>query len=387
MIGGGRALPLFRNCKYWGIMKRSTTFQILFCFCVSIYSPLHANDLEALDVAPDLAVVIPSNGLKRLEVSPDYFAPEPLLRPAPKYPKGREGKGQEGLVELVFMIDPDGRTSNVAVTNSTHSDFEESAIDSVRLYEYSPAKWKGTAYQSVWELRVIYLMYGRMAKAGRDFYKLHKRVNKELDKAQPDQKSLRKDLDKMLESDYLSMYTLAFLNLAEYRYATKFLGKHEQLDVLKKLLLFDDQLDENRQFLEPETLKSIRMNILQLLIQLGYYGEARENYYDLQQEMPEAAKAYAGPMAQVQRILESGEVLARSIKLRERGSEYIYLTKRSLEIHDVKGEIDKLNFYCSLGYSSLDFKAGSNYQLPESWGECNLLIVGTPGATAKMYQH
>ena len=362
-------------------MNKQINALMLLTSLVFSTTPTIANNLNDLDLNNDFSE------LKPLEAVQGYQPPVRVSAGVLKYPKARAVKSQEGIVEFLFMVETNGTTSELVVIDSTHSDFEKSTRSLILESKYEPAIWNGEPKRSLESLRAIFRMNNSQPKASDEFYRPYKRVRREFEKANPEQNKIRKDLDRMHKASFLNMYTLSFLYLEEYQYATTFLGKNEQLYALQQLLMFDDRLDKKEQFLEFEILKSIRMNILQLLIQLGRYGEARNNYYVLQKEIPEAAEPFAEPMAQVQERLDSGEVLVRQLKLKDRGSEYIYLTRNNLEIHNVKGQLEKMNFYCSMGFSSLEFKPESSYQIPDSWGSCNLLLVGEPGTTATLYQN
>jgi hypothetical protein len=174
--------------------------------------------------------------------------------------------------------------------------------------------------------------------------------------------------------------------MLEYRYANKFLSKKEQLKSLRKLLLFQNRIDKDRQFLDEAAIRTIRMSILQLLIELGYYGEARSNFYLLNKEIPSAAEPFITAMSQVREALSGGQAIMRSVELSDRGYEYIELTKRNFEIDAVEGGIDKLKFYCTRNFGTMAFSPDSSYQVPESWGACDLLVVGRPKTKAKLYQ-
>ncbi len=325
--------------------------------------------------------------LKPLEPAAGFQPPVRLSSPRPIYPKDRYEKQHSGIVELRFMVEEDGSITEAVVVYSTHPDFEESALNVAQKFVYEPATWNGVPTKSSWAVRVVYELSGPQGSASAQFVRPFKRAKKELDKAEPKQERVRRNLDQASRATLINMYSLSFLFIEEYRYAVNFLSRVEQLHALEQLLLFDDRLEVENQVLGPEAVKSARMNILQLLIQLGRYGEARNAYHSLKRDAPEAAQRFSEPMGQVLKILESDEVLMRDLEIKPRGNEFIYLTKNSFEIHQVEGRIDRVNFYCSLGFQSLEFQEESNYTIPNSWGSCNLLIVGEPGTTAKLYQN
>lgn len=145
-------------------------------------------------------------------------------------------------------------------------------------------------------------------------------------------------------------------------------------------------IDEERRFLDQATIESIRMSILQLLIELGCYGEARGNFYRFNKEIPSAAKQFEDTISQIEKIPNGDEAIMRLLDLSDRGYEYLDLAKKSLEIDAIEEAIEKLNFNCTRSFATIAFKPNSNYQVPEKWGSRDLLIVGQPNTKAKLYQ-
>ena len=62
----------------------------------------------------------------------------PIKQTPPIYPKKLLRKGVEGCAMLKFTVNEQGRTENVEVEWSTNPEFNQSAIESAKKYEYSP---------------------------------------------------------------------------------------------------------------------------------------------------------------------------------------------------------------------------------------------------------
>lgn len=345
-----------------------------------------AEDLDNLKLAPKVPSGIAAGGLKQLENEPGYHPPKPILRSSPTYPLRQRKKIQDGMVVVRFMVDEEGKVFEPIVVESTHSAFEGPALDAVLKYQYEAAHIDGKPLKSATSVRIVFSMQGSEDAAGGKFIAIYKNADKRMNAKNPNQQELKRNLDRLANTKYLTNYSLAYLSMLEYRYAAKFSSKQEQLKSLRKLLLFQSRIDKDRQFLDEAVIRSIRMNILQILIELGYYGEARSNFYWLSKEIPSAAEPFIAAMSQVREILSGGKAIVRSVELSDRGYEYLDLTKTSFEIDVVEGGIEKLNFYCSRNFGTMAFSPDSNYHVPESWGACDLLIVGRPKTKAKLYQ-
>jgi TonB family protein len=359
---------------------------IIGLMAVYVSQPSLSEDQDNLQLTPEIPSGLTSGMLMKLDTELGYHPPKPIHRSPPIYPIRQRKKTQEGMVVVKFMVDEEGKVFEPIVIESTHSAFEGPALDAVLKYQYEAAHIDGKPLKSVTSIRLVFSMQDSEDAAGRKFISIYKKADKGMSAENPDQQELRRDLDRLANAKYLTNYGLAYLSMLEYRYATKFLSKQEQLKSLRKLLLFQNRIEKDRQFLDEAAIRSIRMNILQLLIELGYYGEARSNFYWLNKEIPSAAEPFNDAMTQVREILGGDDAIMRSVELSDRGYEYHDLTKRSFEIDIVEGGIEKLNFYCTRSFGTMAFSPDSSYRVPESWGACDLLVVGRPKTKAKLYQ-
>jgi len=65
--------------------------------------------------------------------------PRPILQGAPVYPALMRGVKTEGVVNVLFIVDPTGKAVNPRVEKSTHPAFEKPALDAVKQWKFEPA--------------------------------------------------------------------------------------------------------------------------------------------------------------------------------------------------------------------------------------------------------
>lgn len=65
--------------------------------------------------------------------------PRTIFQSQPIYPSEMRGKRLEGVVNVIFVIDPAGKVINPRVEKSTHVAFEKPALDAVRRWKFEPA--------------------------------------------------------------------------------------------------------------------------------------------------------------------------------------------------------------------------------------------------------
>lgn len=64
--------------------------------------------------------------------------PRAVYQGAPLYPSEMRGKKLEGVVTLIFVVDSDGKVLNPRVEKSSHSAFENPALNAVKKWKFEP---------------------------------------------------------------------------------------------------------------------------------------------------------------------------------------------------------------------------------------------------------
>ena len=65
--------------------------------------------------------------------------PRAIMQGSPVYPATMRGKKVEGVVTVLFIVDPTGKVTNPRVEKSTHPEFERPAVDAVKQWKFEPA--------------------------------------------------------------------------------------------------------------------------------------------------------------------------------------------------------------------------------------------------------
>jgi protein TonB len=65
--------------------------------------------------------------------------PRPIFQAAPNYPAEMRGKKIEGVVTLIFMVDPAGKVTSPKVEKSNGSAFDKPALDAIRRWKFEAA--------------------------------------------------------------------------------------------------------------------------------------------------------------------------------------------------------------------------------------------------------
>jgi protein TonB len=64
--------------------------------------------------------------------------PRAIYQAAPLYPADMRSKKLEGVVTVIFVVEPSGKVSSPRVEKSTHPAFERPALDAVKQWKFEP---------------------------------------------------------------------------------------------------------------------------------------------------------------------------------------------------------------------------------------------------------
>lgn len=76
---------------------------------------------------------------------------------ASMYPPALRAEGRSGEVQARFIVEPDGKVSQVSIVRSTDSAFDAPTVEAVRTLRFSPAKVDGRPVR-VWVIQPIQWM-------------------------------------------------------------------------------------------------------------------------------------------------------------------------------------------------------------------------------------
>lgn len=65
--------------------------------------------------------------------------PRPVFQSSPVYPAEMRAQKVEGIVSVIFVVDPAGKVMTPRVEKSTHPAFEKPALDAVKHWKFEPA--------------------------------------------------------------------------------------------------------------------------------------------------------------------------------------------------------------------------------------------------------
>lgn len=106
---------------------------LLLASCASSTTPISRPAAQALYLPP-LPSDAPVHNLKDLDQAPTAQG----RRAAPLYPFELKKKGIKGEAVIKFIVDTDGATRNIEISEASHPAFGKAAADAISLWRFTP---------------------------------------------------------------------------------------------------------------------------------------------------------------------------------------------------------------------------------------------------------
>ena len=300
---------------------------------------------------------------------------EAIKRIPPKYPVSAARDGKEGWVQLSFVVEPDGTTSNVIVDNSSNPIFESYARRSIEKWQYSPATMDGKAIQQCRnQVQIDFKLSEKSKGASKKFVKHYKLANRYLEENNiaEAQKIMAKIEEKGRWNAYEDMY-YAILNslIAEQTKDTE-----TELNAIKSVL-------RHRELQKETQYSAFAARAFSLAIERQLYGDAKSIFENLKthySDNPNVAKL-TPYYDQITAYLASEKPLVINAAIGNRDFWRYQLERSGFVIDNVEGNLTNLEVRCDNHHSQFLVEAGNKWQIPESWGTCSVYVFGDADAT------
>lgn len=328
---------------------------------------LSANALSAADTS-DLA-----NKTEQLHLNTIVNA-EAIERVPPKYPINAARNGKEGWVQLSFVVEPDGSTSNIIVEDSSNEAFEKYALRSIKKWKYSPATKDGKPIQQCRnQVQLNFKLSDTPKGASKWFFRQYRSA---MDFLEENKVAEAEEIAKKIEEKgrwnaYEDMYYSILTSLI----AEKNTNPKAELAAIQKVLSYDD-LQKEAQY------SSLAARAFSLAVELQEYGDARSIFATLKRHYPENEKlAMLSPYYnQVTAYLKSDKPIIINAQISKRDFWSYQLERSAFIIDNVVGNLTNLEVRCDNHHSQFLVESGNKWQIPESWGSCSVYVFGDTNA-------
>ena len=306
--------------------------------------------------------------------------PKPINRVAPRYPINAIRQGREGWAKLSFVIDEQGKVSNVLVIETSGSkDFAKAARSAVLKWQYKPAFENGKPIQQcVNTVQMDFSMKdGGEKGVSRRFKKKYKKAKKALEnKDYPQVKIL---LAEMTKTKKMHLSENNFMHFLAADYAKAINDKPLQLFHLNRTTLS----------IKGKQKLAALYNIFQLKIELQQYKSAHTTYQNII-KMKEAEPYLPQLEKMIKRVDEfivSDQELLVHGKIQKSGFWSTELIRKEFSLVDIDGSLDRLDVRCANKRHVYTVESNNTWKLPDSWKNCSLYIFGNTDTSFNFIEH
>jgi len=329
-------------------------------------------------------------------VAPDAIADDsskhrilakPIERSPPRYPEHELRRNQQGWVVLNYVITDDGRVVEPVIEESSGSPaFERAAMQTVEDWRYEPALLNGEPVQQCkTKVRIAFAIRGSQDKVSRPFYNRYRKMEKTL--IEGDIEKASAELESAFRSEGLTLAEMSWLWALSARIAGMQGDTEQQLSALRRATAGS-----------PEwTPEDLRVGLLTtrtaLELETGDFSAAMQSYEDLKSIESADTSALDSFIEQISSLVESEDLFFAEARIggdpncETCESQWQYRPlRRAIEIADVDGELGNLELRCEWQHFVDQAREGVTWAIPESWGDCSLVVHGETGSTFKLFE-
>ncbi len=324
----------------------------------------------------------------KLTAAPYKFKrPVAIKRVEPDYPINAARNGQEGWVQLSYIVDKEGNVQDPKViAHNGARDFKRAAVRAVKKWKYDPAvNSQGEAVLSCQNtLQLDFRINGNDNIVRPKFYKslspAFEAVNSnDLATLTP----LVEKIDNIKNKRFNEMAWTHFIKMRFFNMK----GDKEQAVL---------ELNQAAQYIKPSSKflnEGVSLQILhdQFMHQINQqqYQRALETYskfsYFDSQSSKNLIEHFAPAVKQVENRITSDKMILVNGEI----SEYSWshkLSRNQFLISNIQGKIDELQVRCDFKKYEFDVTPDMALKIPEGWGQCHILLSGQPGASFDVYE-
>ncbi len=334
-----------------------------------------------------IAVVFATPHALADESTQHRIAAKPIERSAPRYPAHELRRNQQGWVVLSYVVTDDGRVIEPVVEESSGSRaFEDAAMYTVTNWRYEPAMLNGEPVQQCkTKVRIAFAIQGSEDKVSRPFYNRYRRMEKMLNEG--DIEAASAELESAFESEGLTLAEMSWLWGLKARITGIQGDKEQQLAALRRATAGSSK------WVSEDLLAGLLTTKTALELESGEFSAAMQSYEELKTISSADTSQLEPFIEQINSLVAGDELFFANATIGGNPncescvSQWQYRPlRRAIEIADVEGELDNLELRCEWRRFTDEAREGVTWNIPESWGDCTLVVDGETGSTFRLFE-
>ena len=308
---------------------------------------------------------------------------EALSKVVVEYPPELRIFGQEGWVQVGFVIDKEGKVKDPIIEGSVGgSVFEETALKALEHLKYKPALYKGKPVEeSVTGLFIPFLLEQTFEGVDTTFAAS---FNAMLDLYNANQiTEADAELANLSKSQDLTLFEVSMLEVARGYSANQNKDPYKQMEHLRNASV------NSGAYLPIEMLDRVLQTRIALAAKMSLFDEAQRSFELLEKADPanEKLTRLAMMIAPIQNAISLGQIVLVNGTISERGYWHYQPVRRNFSFATADAGVKEFEPRCEIKNQRFEVNTQSEWKIPKSWGACNVVVYGEPGSKFSIYEY
>ncbi|KZX02046.1 hypothetical protein JL49_02580 [Pseudoalteromonas luteoviolacea] len=324
-----------------------------------------------------------------LEVETEDFLRETIINAVPiertpaTFPRRAAERGQEGWVQLSYVVNEKGEVESAVVEKSSGiQSFEKAALTAIKKWQFKPAVQNGKAIkQCKNQIQMDFQLKNGPKGVSRRFLSRYKSLIAKIESN--DLEGVPEKIKELRELNLGNFTEDSYFWALVSRYHFKAGNEFDELDVL------DNLIHRGEKYLNKEiyvgsvaraTLLNLKHNRLKNAIRyFDILAEIQGAEDVTKQVLPYIDKLHAFIEDDNKQIWVQGQISDQDLWQHE-------LVRNAFTIANIEGDLTSLEVRCLNQYSVYDVQQGLQWNIPEQWRGCRVYIHGKEGASFNLIE-
>ncbi|MEW9798384.1 energy transducer TonB [Alteromonas sp. CYL-A6] len=316
------------------------------------------------------------------------FTPaRPIEKVTPSYPKHVAKLGGEGWVKMSYVIDTEGNVVDPVIDDFAGSQkFKRKALNALKQWKFAPAMKDGKPTQQCHQSVQFDFVLNQRGGARRSFVSQYKAIDVLIQ--QDELETARHELTALHESENRNRYENAWLWNLDATLAAKEGDESRELASLVRTLSSAKTHTREHATFDDDYMAYIHQRLFVLNVKAGQYKYALRSADALKAMDGQSARyeALRPFIDEVNTLIASEQPIAVPVTIDESGSRFHILARQGFGFSDIRGNLTTVEVRCDSHREKYTVAENVTWLVPESWGECRLLMEGDQGTAFRLIE-
>ena len=309
---------------------------------------------------------------------------KPIERVPAKFPTKAARNGNEGWVQLSFVVDENGAVVDPVIEDSSGiRGFEKASLRAIRQWQYSPAIRNGEKIEQCRNSVQMDFILDRGSKGGRrQFVKEYNNADQAL---RADNIVLAEQLiTQMGEGKIWNSYEDAWFWMLKSEIEKAQGHDSSQLSSLKRAVFSNKS---NEHVGDQYYLYLLHQKFI-LEIKTSLFSDALQTFAQIRQrpDSEKKVKVLEKYAIQARQILKSEDFIVIKGEIGNNGDWWHSLSRNRFIFSDIIGTLDTVELRCANKREKYTVAEETEWKIPKSWGRCKIMVVGDTQANFNLVE-